>query len=157
YVGEQAVELLRQPRDAVQADNLQRAVRLVEVRLRESDLVRGGRIGGVFAQAPERALQCLLDLALDPSERADIKVGRPAHAPRGCACLWLCCDSAPCQTILKFATDPLSSCASFAIWPTETAVCFVPSVVCLVTDRMSCIVVATCPAACACACEVTEI
>src|SRR6266446_399610 len=49
----------------------------------------------------------------------------------------------PLYPILKPDTEPFSSLASSASWPIDTAVRLVPSVVCCVILRMSCMLVAT--------------
>src|SRR5579871_5406687 len=61
------------------------------------------------------------------------------------------------QAILKLATDCLSSRARSASSPTDWAVRLVPSVVCLLIDRMSWMPEATRLAACAWLCVVVEI
>ena len=90
--------------------------------------------GLVLRQCVAGPLQGLVDFALDPGQRAQIKFRCRVHdlsrSPSG-------------QSTLKPATEPLSSDASAVNSSTASAVRCVPAVVCSVTCRMSCISVAT--------------
>jgi hypothetical protein len=78
-VTDERLDFLREPGHAVEPDDGERAVRLMEVRLRGADLRRLAGRCGEAAQACECAFERLVDLAPHPGQRADVEVECAAH------------------------------------------------------------------------------
>ena len=80
---EQRLQGLSELRDAVESDDGQRALGLVQVGAAKLDLGQVadafGDAGGIKFQRLVRAFQGKIDLALDPGQRANIKISRGVH------------------------------------------------------------------------------
>ena len=127
---EELVEAVGELGQPVQPDDRQGAARLVQVRLRElqarAALVLVG--DGLF-DGRQRVRQRLVDFAFDPGEGAEIVFCGVGHE---------CCLVARVgvDQTLKPDTEPFSSTARSASSPIDTAVCWVPRVVCSVIAWM---------------------
>ena len=85
---DQALGLLREPGHAVEADDLERAVRLVQMGLAVLELRRVGGVGLILRQGVARAPERLLDLALDPGQRPDVEFDSAHAVLLAAACRW---------------------------------------------------------------------
>ena len=76
---EQALAFFGQPGDAIEPDDLQCAVRLMQMHLAKLDLRRGGGVGQIGGHRHAGLGQGLLDFSFDPGQGSNIKFRRCAH------------------------------------------------------------------------------
>ncbi len=88
----QFLDRVGERRDAVEADDRQRAVRLVHTGARLLQVVAGG-VGGMGGEVLARALEREVDLPLDPGQRTDVEIR--AHLQLKAMPLFMCVGLTP--------------------------------------------------------------